>query len=116
MRAGQLDQRIRFESLVIEQDPALGPQPGAWTEVATVWAEVRDVLPSKAESQVQGIRLGSKPVRVRVRYRVGLTSDMRIVQVDRSGRLLKITSGPAEIGRREAIELMAEEFSTAGDA
>ena len=35
------------------------------------------------------------------------------VQVD--GRTLRIIAGPAELGRREALELMAEELSSSGE-
>lgn len=115
MKAGTLDRRIRIESLSAVIDPIYGPQPGAWLEFATVWANVQDVLPSRGEDQQGGIRVSNRPARIRIRYLVGVTSAMRIVLLDQGNRLLKIIAGPAEMGRKEAMELMAEEYSTEGN-
>lgn len=101
-------------------DPEKGTVSPQWVAVTTVWAQVQDVLPSRGESQADGVRLSQRPARVRIRWRADLarieTGAMRIVQTDRENRMLKIVAGPAEIGRREALEFMAEEFSTSGDA
>lgn len=116
MRTGKANQRIRFEQQLTETDATYGPQPGDWIPVCTVWAEVQDVLPSRAETTAD-IRIASRPARVRLlRYRSDITSAMRIVLVDRGNRVLNIVAGPAEMGRKEGLELMAQEFSTAGDA
>lgn len=113
---GTLSQRIRFEQQGTSNDPTYGPQPGSWTTVATVWANVQDVLPSRAEAVGQGIRIETRPARIRMRYRSGITSAMRVVLIDRGNRVMKIVAGPAEIGRKEGIEIMAEEYTTSGDA
>jgi head-tail adaptor len=48
-----------------------------------------------------------------MRYRSGITSDMRVIIIER-GMTMQIIAGPAEIGRREGIELIAAEYSTGG--
>lgn len=116
MRAGTLNQLIRFERPNRVVDPAYGPQPSTWEEVDTVWANVQDVLPSRSESVAAGIRIAARPARIRIRYRDDITSDMRIVLLDRGNRVMQIVAGPAELGNREGIELMATEYSTSGDA
>ena len=54
-----------------------------------------------------------RPARVRVRYLPGLAADMRLII---GGRIMQIISGPAMLGRREAMELIVEDHSTEGDA
>ncbi len=122
--SGTLNRRARFERPVA--DTAIdGAGSGTWVAVATVAASVQDALPSRAEKLAGGINLAAKPSRIRVRYREGLTSDMRISigrnVRDEGGnlvwvtdRITQIVSGPAEIGDRDGLEFMVEEYSTAG--
>lgn len=102
-----------------------GAGSGGWALVAPVFANVQDVLPSRGEKIASGINLSARPARVQIRYRVGITSDMRFVlgatindddEVDYSAaRIMQIVSGPAEIGRRERLEFMAETYSPSGN-
>jgi head-tail adaptor len=46
-----------------------------------------------------------------MRWRSDITSTMRL-QID--GRTLQIIAGPAELGRRDGIELVAEDLTTEG--
>lgn len=116
MEAGKLDRRIRIERKVVTQHPDFGTEVITWTALATVWADIQDVLPSRAEAQGQGIRIANKPARVRTRYRSDITSDMRIIDLGRSNAQLRIVSGPVELGRRQGLEFMVENFTTSGDA
>ena len=43
-------------------------------------------------------------------YDSTVDATMRLVMLDRNNRILNIVSQPAEIGRREAIEFMAENY------
>lgn len=113
LKAGDLDRRITIEQRSVSQDATYGTATLAWTTLATVWAQVRDVLPSRSEQVADNVSLARRPSRIRIRYRSDITSDMRI---DYGGRKLRIIAGPAEIGRREGLELMAEQWSTEGDA
>jgi len=94
----------------------------AWQEVGTVWAQVRDTLPSRSETTEDGLPMATGTARVRMRYRIGITSDMRLLVgriVDGkwvTDRTMQIVGGPAEIGRREGLEMVAQDYSTAGGA
>ena len=117
-KASDLDRRITFQAKGDDLDPDLNtPIEGDWEPIATsptVWAQVQDVLPSRGESSGDGIDVSRQPARVRIRWRDDIHSGMRIVVDD--GRVMQIVSGPAEIyGRRKWLELMAEEYSSAGD-
>lgn len=116
IKSGDLDRRITFQSRTGTQDSATGAYTYSWANLATnptVWAQVRDVLPSRAESVDADIDMQRRPARIRCRYRSDITSDMRIVY---DGRTLRIVSGPVELGRREGLEMIAEEYSTEGEA
>lgn len=111
LRAGKLETRVRFEQRMATQEPTLGTYTYSWAEFATVWADVQDVLPSRAEQVADGIALQARPARVRIRYRTDITSDMRLVI---GGVNYRIIAGPAELGRREGLELMCEVLTTEG--
>ena len=115
-----LDKRIRIERPVaaVGFDSA---GSGDWDEVGKAWASVRDALPSRAERLADGINIAARPARVRMRYRDGITPAMRFVLLRRQGgvdvvqRVMQIVSGPAELGAREFLEFMVEDYSTAGN-
>ena len=87
--AGTLRHRVRIEVLgpLLDsngdpiQDEATGMLAQAWQEVATVWASIeslsaREFIQSQAtQSEVNA--------RITIRYRDGLTPDMRLVHVRR---------------------------------
>lgn len=114
MQAGQLDHRLRIERKVITPHPDFGTEVITWAALATVWAEVQEVLPSKGEDQASGIRIAERPARIRMRYRSDVTSDMRLVHISRGNRLMKIIAPPVELGRRQGLEIMAADYSTEG--
>jgi len=101
-----------------------GAGSGGWALVAPVFANVQDVLPSRGEKIASGINLSARPARVQIRYRVGITPNMRFVMgalvsgdvVDYTGaRIMQIVAGPAEVGRRVRLEFMVEDYGTAGN-
>src|SRR3546814_9150042 len=69
------------------------------------------MLPSRGEKLADGINVASRPARVRMRFRTDVTPDMRFV-ID--GRVMQIIAGPAELGHREGLEFMVEEYCPAG--
>ena len=109
--ASRLDTRIRIERKTITRDPQYGTEEVSWTEFACVWAEVKDILPSRAERMAEQIRIARRPARIRLRYLADITSDMRVII---AGRIHQIIAGPSMLGRREAVELMVEEHSSEG--
>ena len=112
LAAGSLNRLVQIERPVA--DPSFdGAGSGSWARVATVWANVQDALPSRAERVADGLNIASRPARVRIRYRNDITPAMRIVVAD---RIMQIVAGPAEIGNREGLEFMCEDYSSAGNA
>lgn len=109
---GTLNRRIRIERPVAD-DSFDGAGSGTWQPVAEVWANVQDMLPSRGERLADGINVAARPARVRIRHRTDVTSAMRFVMGD---RIMQVVSGPAELGFREALEFMVEEYSPAGNA
>ena len=125
INAGDLDRRIRIEQPVA--DEALdGAGSGSWQLVCEVAAQVRDMLPSRSEKMAEGLNVATRPARVRMRYRTGIAGNMRVLvgrnvkgadgePVWQSDRIAQIVTVPAEIGRREGLEFMVEDYSTAGN-
>lgn len=109
--AGRFDKQITIEQRTATQETTLGTFSYSWATLATVWAEVQDMLPSRAERIGEGISLHMRPVRIRTRYRSDVTPDMRVV-ID--SVTYRIVGGPAELGRREGLELVCEKLSTEG--
>ncbi len=109
---GTLNRRIRIEQPVADGSFD-GAGSGTWQPVAEVWANVQDMLPSRGERLADGINVAARPARVRIRHRTDVTSAMRFVMGD---RIMQVVSGPAELGFREALEFMVEEYSPAGNA
>lgn len=111
LQAGKFDRTVRIERPV--PDPSLdGAGSGTWELVATVSAEVKDALPSRSERLAGGFNVAARPARLRIRYRAGITPDMRFVMGD---RVMQIVAGPAELGRRDALEFMVEDYRPAGN-
>lgn len=106
------DTLITFQERVGTQDAATGSYQYAWQDAADEWAEVQDILPSRAESLDGTIDMQRRPCRVRTLYRADIDSQMRVTF---DGRTLQIISGPAELGRRDGLEMICEELSTQGD-
>ena len=111
MDAGKLDRRVTIQYRAEAQDPIYGTPQISWHTLATVWAEVQDMIPSRGERIAEGVSIARRPCRVRMRYRSDVTIDMRLLYGERT---LRIVSMPAELGRREGLELVCEELTTSG--
>ncbi len=116
MNLGPLDRRIRIERPTVTKDATYGSPTVAWSTFATVWASVEEIMPSRGESNSNGLRIGERAERIRARYLAGVSSDMRVVYLDRANRLMKITTQAVELGRKDGIEFMTAEFTSSGDA
>lgn len=113
MQAGRLDIRVRIEHFTTTLDPDYNTEVKTWAEFATVWAQVQDVLPSKAETIQNAVEIAERPSRVRMRYLAGIRPDMRLVILGggvESDQICEIVAGPAELGRREGIELLVKDY------
>lgn len=113
MDAGKLNRRVTILQRTETQEQVYGTYELSWAELATVWAEVQDMLPSRSDRLADGVSISSRPCRVRMRYRTDISSDMRLTVEGRSGTWRIITQ-PAEIGNREGIEIVAEQLTTEG--
>lgn len=113
MNIGQLDRRVRFEEKSVSQDPDFGTEIVTWVALATVWANVQDVLPSRSESVLQGLAVAINQTRVRIRWRDDVDSSMRMVIYRPDPITYSIVGGPAVIGgRRGYCEFMVERLSS----
>lgn len=110
MDIGTLDKRVLIEVRSTEQEPRLGEELDVWAEHATVWASANDVVQGKSEEVRQYQRILIRPCKVRMRYLGSVTADMRITILG-TGRVMQIVT-IAELGRREGLELMCDEFSS----
>lgn len=109
--ASRMNRRVRIERPIA--DTSLdGAGSGTWEPIGEVWAEVQDALPSRGERLAGGINVAARPARVRMRFRTDIDSSMRLVMGD---RVMQIVAGPAELGFREAIELMVEDYHPSGN-
>jgi len=112
MDIGEFDRRINIQSKTTGQDATYGTETVSWSTLATVWAKVSDLVPSKSESVRQGLTMGRNQTRIRFRYRSDVDSSMRITFPDDAGRVLQIVGGPAEIGRRQYTEIVCEDYTS----
>jgi head-tail adaptor len=95
----------------------LGAGSGSWEPVGgPIFASVVAVLPSRGEHLADGINLSTRPARVRMRFRTDITADMRFVMTKPFRRVMQIVAGPAEVGVREEVEFMVEDYSVAGNS
>lgn len=115
MGAGKLDRRIRIERPVTIKD-AKGAATQSWALFATLWANVEEVLPSRGERLAEGLNISQRQARVRTKYVEGITSEMRVVYLDRSNRVMRILTQPVEMGRRDGLEFMAADYTPQGNA
>lgn len=128
-----MTQSARFDRLATIERPArasdpewLGPDPDtgreriAWTPIAgyqpgsppipvRIPGNRQDMLPSRSESAQQGMLVGRRQVRWRMRWRDDIDSSMRVTIHGNGDEVYQIVGGPAEFdGRRRQIELLLE--------
>lgn len=83
-----------------------------WADAMTVFGEVKDILAGQTERYGDTIDIARRPCRITMLFREDITGDMRVIA---RGRAMEIVRGPAEIGRREGLELICEDYSTQGE-
>jgi SPP1 family predicted phage head-tail adaptor len=76
MRAGRLDRRVTIQRQEQTQD-AYGQPVETWTDVATVWAEVRDIT-GKEFVSAQATQ-NAVQTKITIRHRAGIVPAMRAV-------------------------------------
>lgn len=110
MQIGKYDRYVRIEQKTITNDPDYGSEIATWSTYKHAWAQVLDITSRQQESTNSDLRLLKRPCEVEMRYDAGVDATMRIVMLDRENRVLQIVNKPAEIGRRQAIKFMCEDY------
>jgi SPP1 family predicted phage head-tail adaptor len=104
-----LDTKVTIERKTADQDPDYGTPIEAWTPVASrIWANVQDVLPSRAERTTNGLQVASQQARLRIRKQHQVTPDMRVILHGRDDKVMQIIAGPALLDDRMHQEFMIE--------
>jgi SPP1 family predicted phage head-tail adaptor len=102
MQAGRLNRRCVLQAPGTAQDELGQPIPG-WTDVATVWGDVR--LRSGLESVKAGAVVSTVQASVRIRYRTGINAGMRVL-VDAVP--YEVLAVQPDVGGREYVDLVCQ--------
>ncbi len=102
MQAGRLNRRCTLQAPGTTQDELGQPIPG-WTDVATVWADIR--MKSGLESIKAGAPVSVVQASIRLRYRAGITAGMRVVHHLQAYNIVAVLP---DVGGREYVDLVCE--------
>ena len=102
MQAGRLNRRCTLQAPGTATDELGQPIPG-WTDVATVWGDVR--LRSGLESVKAGAVVSTVQASVRIRYRKGINAGMRVL-VDSVP--YEVVAVQPDVGGREYVDLVCQ--------
>lgn len=105
MQAGLLNRRCTLQSPSQSVDELGQPIPG-WTDVATVWGDVR--LRSGLESVKAGAVVSTVQASVRIRYRTGINAGMRVLVDSVPYEVLAVQP---DVGGREYVDLVCQVVS-----
>lgn len=102
MQAGQLTQRVTIQQLGAAQD-ADGELSNGWSDVASVCADIRYL--SGMETLKGGAETSVVRASVRIRYREGITTGMRILHGTTAYNIRAVLP---DLARKEHIDLVCE--------
>lgn len=102
MQAGRLNRRVTLQAPGTAEDELGQPIPG-WTDVATLWADIR--MKSGLEAIKAGATVSVARASIRVRYRAGITAGMRVVH---NLQAFNIVAVMPDVGGREFVDLVCE--------
>lgn len=105
MQAGRLNRRCTLQAPGTATDELGQPIPG-WTDVATVWADIR--LKSGLESIKAGAPVSTVQASIRIRYRAGINAGMRVVHNLSAYEILAVQP---DVGGREYVDLVCQVVS-----
>lgn len=110
------DDRVTIEQKVKVRDPEYGTEVEIWEVVAgPIWANVQDVLPSRAEKTANNLATATQSTRLRMLRGHVVAPDMRVTLHGRFGnRVMQIVAGPALLDDRMHNEFMLEGYSHGG--
>ncbi len=104
MNIGRLDRRVKLQAQLRTSDGA-GGVTVAWSDVVTVWASIEPASGREAYAAQQ--LQGRVTHQVRMRYRSGVTTGMRLVY---GTRAFDIQSAVDEKGEGRSLLLTCEEI------
>lgn len=105
------DEKVTIEQDVGTTDPAYGTAVESWVPVLTkYWANVQDVLPSRAESTSNGRGQTVQRSRLRMRGAGGVSGKMRVILHGHGDRMMQIIAGPALLDDRVHYEFQLESY------
>ncbi len=108
-----LDRLISIDYKSVEIDPTYGSEVVTWLRLATMRAEIRDFPPARSEAVVgQELTVARNLTRIRIRYRPDIDSAMRVVAHGDADQVYQIIGGPAELGRRQYLQLTCERYTS----
>lgn len=97
-----MNRRVRIERPALDKKPSGQVVPAGWELVAEVWANIRV---SNGKEQIEsGIETASTTASFRIRWREGLTTEMRLVH---AGVVYHITAVLPDLAGREHVDLVA---------
>lgn len=104
---GRLRHRLTLQQPSLSADGA-GGYTRSWADVAALWAEIQPFTARDVSGErLQGERLQSRVShRIRLRYRAGVTAEMRLTDGTRIFNIRAVTV-PQEA--KEMLEILAEE-------
>ena len=105
MQAGRPNRRCTLQSPSQSVDALGQPIPG-WTDVATLWADIR--LRSGLESIKAGASVSVVQASIRIRYRAGVNAGMRVVHNLVAYEVLAVQP---DVGGREYVDLVCQVVS-----
>ena len=102
MQAGRLNRRVTLQSPSQSVDELGQPIPG-WTDVATLWADIR--MKSGLEAIKAGAPVSTVQASIRIRYRAGINAGMRVVH---NLQVYEILAVQPDVGGREYVDLVCQ--------
>ncbi|MEO7494716.1 MAG: head-tail adaptor protein [Massilia sp.] len=106
------DDKVSIEHDIGGRDPDYGTPVQNWVPLLSrYWANVQDVLPSRAESADGGIERAVLRARLRMQGAGAVTGQMRAVLHGRADMVMKIIAGPALLNDRVHYEFQLEAYS-----
>ena len=107
MQAGHLYEVITIQQKQVVRDPDFGSEQITWVSFAlNIRANCQDL--GGAEAIRQGLRVGDRNVSVTIRWRPGVTTDMRILQSD--ARIFNIVN-TIELPRKRGLQMLCAEYT-----
>lgn len=103
MRAGTLRNKVVIQQQSSGQDDWGQPLPADWTDIATVWADIRHqsgLETIKADSPASVVKAS-----IRIRYRTGLNAGMRVVHGDVKYDIKAVLP---DVGSKQYVDLACE--------